>query len=101
MLKKYVLDNVTKRVIEEPRLLVWGRWFETADRVVEQTTISENVKVSTVFLGMDHQFGGGPPLLFETLIFGGDHDGNMQRYSTWSQAEEGHGKVVKEERGCK
>lgn len=101
MLKKYILDSVTKKVIEEPRLLVWAQWFETADRIVEQTTISEDVTVSTVFLGMDHQFGDGPPLLFETLIFGGEHDGNMQRYSTWPQAKEGHARVVKEERGYK
>lgn len=101
MLKKYILDSVSKRAIEGPRLLVWARWFEAADRAVEQTTISEDVKVSTVFLGMDHQFGDGPPLLFETLIFGGEHDDNMQRYSTWPQAKKGHSQVVKEERSCK
>jgi len=47
------------------------------------------VSVSTVFLGMDHSFGGGP-LLFETMIFGGKSDGYMDRYSTWQEAEAGH-----------
>lgn len=34
------------------------------------------------------------PLLFETLIFGGEHDGDMWRYSTWDEAKAGHGHVV-------
>lgn len=29
-------------------------------------------EVSTVWLGLDHSFGHGPPVVFETLIFGGD-----------------------------
>jgi hypothetical protein len=30
--------------------------------------------VSTVFLGTNHSFGFEPPLLFETMIFGGRFD---------------------------
>jgi hypothetical protein len=30
------------------------------------------VWVSTVFLCIDHGFGDGPPVLFETMAFGGD-----------------------------
>jgi hypothetical protein len=72
----------------------WGRWFETADRVVKKTRIND-AEVSTVFLGLDHSFGmGGPPLLFETMIFGGKSDGEQWRYSTWEEAEKGHDEVV-------
>lgn len=48
--------------------------------------------VSTVFLGLDHRFyGQGPPILFETMIFGGwTFSDYQQRYSTWGQAESGH-----------
>ena len=46
------------------------------------------VEVSTVFLGIDHQFGYGKPLLFETMIFGGKNDGYQTRYSTWEEAVE-------------
>lgn len=47
--------------------------------------------VSTVFIGLDHRFlGEGDPLVFETLIFGGEHDGEMWRCSTWAQAEQQH-----------
>lgn len=45
-----------------------------------------DVEVSTVFLVLDPQFGPGPPLLFETLVFGGEFDEEMERYSTWKEA---------------
>jgi hypothetical protein len=51
--------------------------------------------VSTVFLGLDHQHGDGPPLLFETLVFGpAQHDGDMDRCSTWDEAEAMHERMV-------
>jgi hypothetical protein len=41
---------------------------------VAYTDIGE-AGISTVFLGLNHNFfGGGPPLLFETIIFGGHLD---------------------------
>lgn len=53
-----------------------------------------DVLVSTVFLGMDHAYDGGIPLLFETMVFGGEHDLWQDRCSTWSGAEEMHAKAV-------
>jgi len=52
------------------------------------------VLISTVFLGIDHNFGSGAPILFETMVFGGKHNGFQQRYSTWREAVYGH-EVVK------
>ncbi|MDX1247536.1 hypothetical protein GHK05_20720 [Sinorhizobium meliloti] len=60
-------------------------------------TETENWQVSTVFLGLDHQFGRGPPLLFETMAFrkgGGDCE-QCERYSTWDDAEAGHAAMVR------
>ena len=49
------------------------------------------VRVSTIFLGLDHQWAdGGPPLLFETMVFGGKHDQYQTRCSTWDEAVEQH-----------
>lgn len=53
--------------------------------------------VSTVWLGIDYQFGDGPPLIFETMVF--PQDGSFDeefcdRYSTRAEAEEGHRRVV-------
>lgn len=49
-----------------------------------------SVWVSTVWLGLDHRFGDGPPLIFETMVFGGAFDQEGDRYSTKEQAEAGH-----------
>lgn len=56
---------------------------------VNRTDIG-NILVSTVFLCIDHSFGGGVPVLFETMIFGGKLDGHQQRYSCYEAAEKGH-----------
>lgn len=76
-------------------VIEWGRWFEGADeeRRIGATDVGD-VHVSTVFLGLDHSFGHGPPLLFETMVFGGEHDEWQDRYSTRTQAEAGHEAVV-------
>ena len=72
----------------------WAEWFEKGNRRVAESTITQVgagvVRVSTVFLGIDHAFGDGPPELFETMIFGGEHDYETWRYATWDQAEAGH-----------
>ena len=51
-----------------------------------------DVDVSTIFLGIDHGYGEEKrkPLIFETLVFGGDMDGVMERYYTYKEAVIGH-----------
>lgn len=81
----------------------WAQWFENASsssenfqaRNVAQTTLPWDIKISTVFLGMNYRFGEGPPLIFETMIFGGEHDQYQDRYSTWEEAVKWHEKAVK------
>lgn len=55
----------------------------------------ESVRVSTVHLVLDHNWGNGPPLIFETMVFGGPSkvDGWQCRYSTEGEAREGHARV--------
>ena len=54
-------------------------------------------EISTVFLGLDHSHGHGPPVLFETMVFGGDkYDCVQERYYTKKEAIKGHKKIVKE-----
>lgn len=55
---------------------------------------SIGVDISTVFLGFDHGFGQGLPILFETMIFGGPYDQWQRRYCTWDEAEAGHRHAV-------
>lgn len=77
--------------VPEPDVLKWAEWFGSADRVVAQTEIGASM-VSTVFLGLDHNFWvEGPPLLFESMIFtDGDGGNDTARCATWAQAEAQH-----------
>lgn len=109
MSDKYILDG--HNVVECSDLMKWAEWFETAHRHVAKTDIGvpawkhwlgkhwgikrfEPVRISTIFLGLDHRFGSGPPLLFETMIFGGKFDQEQWRYSTWDEAERCHRNAV-------
>lgn len=76
--------------------LRWAMWFEKADRRVARDVLADGaVEISTVFIGLDHQWGDGPPLIFETMIFGGSENYSMDRYSTWDEAEAGHARMLK------
>lgn len=104
---KYILlpDHTVR---EEPNLLAWARWYETADRVVREEQIGPWF-ISTVFLGIDHNYARqihpeAPPLLFETMVFlapdthsilkNGHND--VQRCSTWDQAVAQHSRYVRQ-----
>ena len=89
----YILEG--KRVVECHDLVEWARRFGDSEaRRVAEDHLSLNVYVSTVFLGLDHGFQDGPPLLFETMVFGGPLDQAQWRYSTWEEAEAGHAEAV-------
>lgn len=93
---KYVLDdNGNPQACDN--LMTWGKWIGDPENIKKKRvgkTVFGDVEVSTVFLGIDHSFGSGEPLLYETMIFGGEHDGYMDRYSTKAEAIEGHQKAV-------
>lgn len=46
--------------------------------------------VSTVWLGLDHAYGDGSPIIFETLVRSGPLSDEMERYSTEAEARAGH-----------
>ncbi len=74
--------HIPKRVYD---VLEWARWFEKEDRLVAATMIND-VKVSTIFLGLDHGYNG-EPIFFETMVFGGKHDQWQERCQSWDEAE--------------
>ena len=75
-------------------LHTWAKWFESSNRHVRSTKFF-GIHVSTVFLGLNHNYGPGDPLLFETMIFGGKMDQEYQdRYATWNRAVWGHRKAL-------
>lgn len=88
----YILDGKTPVLCEDTKK--WGEWYETASRRVDLTEAG-GIRVSTVFLAIDHALDGEEPALFETMAFGTDEE-ICRRYSTWEQAEAGHKEVCRE-----
>lgn len=63
-------------------------------KIIKQEQVKE-VWISTVWLGIDHQFGDGPPLIFETMVFDEARDElDCRRYSTEAEAINGHREMV-------
>ena len=92
MTDKYILEGHDAKPCDD--LLAWGQWMQEADRKVCRDQVGE-YDVSTVFLGLDHNYGGnGPPLIFETMVFG-DDELDVERYATWNEAERGHDAMVR------
>lgn len=107
----YVLDEQGEPV-PEPDTVQWGQWLEatteTRARTLAETTVGP-YWVSTVFLALDHSFGGGPPVLWETMIFGAweefqlpsggrkkcRKDIDQIRYTSKAEALAGHAEAVK------
>lgn len=87
-MRLYRLKGHTPVLCEDP--LEWGQAMSITDRHVANDCI-ETIRVSTMFLGIDLSFeddGPGPPILFETMIFGGpfEEEHYQTRCSTWDEA---------------
>lgn len=77
----------------------WAQWYETSG---EQRKLAHDevngMLISTVFLSLDHAFGGRLPLLYETMVFApgwnnpdiGMNDQACERYHTKAEALAGH-----------
>lgn len=90
----YILNDANVAVPVD--LMTWAKWYEVNHerRRVAREEFADGVVVSTVFLGLDHSWGDGPRLIFETMVFGGPLDQETYRYATWAQAEAGHAVMV-------
>jgi hypothetical protein len=85
-------------------IIVWAIWMESAahdnERTVARDVLPDGREVSTVFLGLDHNFSGaGDPVLWETMVFTRNADGelqgdDMQRYTSRAAALEGHAAMI-------
>ena len=94
----YILDNnhnpVPKPVLEA------AKWMEDNPnrKAVKQDNLEDDqgnkIFVSTVFLGLNHAWNSNVPVLWETMIFGGEHDQYQERYTSHKDALEGHKKAI-------
>ncbi len=94
---RYILEN--DQAVPCFDLHTWAEWMETANRQIADDTI-DGVRISTVFLGLDHAYPFSVlkapvvPVLYETMIFGGEHNEYQERYTTRTKALAGHDRVV-------
>jgi hypothetical protein len=89
--------NAAGEPIPASDALEWGLSFKSAARHVADERIGP-YRISTVFLGIDHNFmREGPPVLWETMVFGvGYRDIALLRCSgAREQAEAMHQRMVK------
>lgn len=89
-----ILDG--RKVVPVKDVMEMAPWYEEpSNRIVRQVNLSRrhHIRVSTVFLAINHGFGKRD-LWFETMIFGGGVDGYQMRYETWDEAERGHERAV-------
>ncbi len=100
----YIIDKDHRFHVVD--LFAWAEWMEREDHAalvrVAETTCGP-YWISTIFLGLDHSFGEGPPVLWETMVFDQskpqEHvlplDGEMNRCAGgWEQAEAMHAEMV-------
>lgn len=78
-------------------LFEWARIMESEVNRHVALTLVDDVKISTIWLGLDHSFGHGPPLIFETMIFGMEDEEILEyqwRYPSEIAALAGHDQAV-------
>jgi hypothetical protein len=79
----------------------YAEWFTRSlprrnvafDQFVNDENVHEEISVSTVFLGINHNWGDGPPILYETMVFGGGLAGEGIRCSTRKEAKAQHAQM--------
>ena len=81
---------------KEIDLDTWEKFLsDTNYKIIKQENVGK-YWVSTVWLGLNHQYGEGEPLIFETMVFKGkESDLDCERYTTEEEAIKGHQKMVK------
>ena len=76
----------------------FGLKWDSAGSVSDYAKVAfdqlDHCAISTVWLGLNHNFYDGPPLIFESMVFGGASDGDMRRYATEDEALAGHRRAV-------
>lgn len=102
----YILDKEYPHIpIKIESIEEYGKWEAENPhlRILRQHRLP-GLMISTVFLcGVDHNYyDDGPPILFETMIFGepwwglfrSDLDQYQERYRTWLEATAAHSELL-------
>jgi len=95
-MRNYILDE--NDIPKQVELMEYYSWKKSLPDDI-QTGIGftlardekDGVCISTVYLGTDHGYGSGPPVLWETMVFcEGDDDQYCERATSRSEALQVH-----------
>jgi hypothetical protein len=89
----YVLDG--HKPIRAKSVIEYANCLASDEKQVAKT-LFDKTTVSTAFIGFNHAspWNECEPIVFETMVFGGDFDRHCLRYSSWEEAEKGHADIV-------
>lgn len=85
-------ENGEPKSVGQMEYIRWA-FVDENSNALKKTTVGD-VEVSTVLLMSPANIFGQPPLIFETMIFGGEHDEYTYRYYTKAEALLGHDQAV-------
>lgn len=89
----YILDDDNNPVQAED-FEEWEKFHSSNRHIIDRDLIGSSA-VSTVYLLFNPLIRNeSPPIMFETMVFGGKLDGTMDRYATYGQAKAGHAAMV-------
>src|SRR5262245_56271021 len=76
---------------------IYERLADPEYKILKQETFPDGRFLSTVWLGLDHNYSGGPPLIFETMLFekNSAESLDMRRYASEAEAWIGHDAMKK------
>lgn len=89
---RYILDDADEPVPCHD-LMTWAHWTENASENGQRflrKTVTRHYTVHTTFLGLNHCWGNGPPLLWETMVsYPHKHKcGNFELNDGWCDYQE-------------
>ena len=105
-------DNYYDKEGKPMEMLEWAKLLEDKNyQIIKQDTFKNGNFVSTVWLGLNYNFGKGKPLIFETMVFDTNkkekfkigkrkmesmgEELDVKRYATLEEAKRGHKKMIK------
>lgn len=76
-------------------VLQWAKDMEKGNKI-KLTLLPDGIRISTVWLGLDHNLGEGRPLIYESMVFDKDRkELDQVRYATIEKALKDHDRLVK------
>lgn len=92
---KYYILNKDKSISPTNDIMEWAGFMDNKENsLIVRKSFLGDCEISTVFLGIDHNWFGGEPHLFETMVFPDCEI--MERTRTYEEAVKKHEEICRE-----